>query len=211
MAGGRLYCNAPRWEAVSLEDIAASLSKQCRYLGHCQGFYSVAEHSVLVSSWLETFWLDYAGPLALEAAEFGVLPASAWARMGLLGLLHDAHEAYVGDTVRPWKAADAQLRAFLSDRCRSLDDAIYAALGVRPPTLPESRLVKLADDVVTCLESQVLDAHAGAGWPFSSAVRSAAGRTLEAGAFPIERLEWSEACSAFIQRYHALVPARAGG
>lgn len=59
-------------------DIAHSLSMQCRYNGHTRKFYSVAEHSLLMS---------YAVP------EEDAL----WA------LLHDAPEAYIGDMVRPLK------------------------------------------------------------------------------------------------------------
>ena len=40
-------------EDAILSDIATSLSKQCRYNGHLEGFYSVAEHSVIMSKALE--------------------------------------------------------------------------------------------------------------------------------------------------------------
>lgn len=68
----------PRVEDVRVEDIAHSLSMICRFNGHVRAFYSVAQHSVLVS---------YATP-----PEFA-----------LEGLLHDASEAYVGDMVKPLK------------------------------------------------------------------------------------------------------------
>jgi len=69
---------------VDVEDIAHALSNICRYSGHCRKFYSVAEHSVLVSRIIRAMWPD-----DLDAI---------WA-----GLLHDATEAYVGDVTTPLK------------------------------------------------------------------------------------------------------------
>lgn len=68
----------PNPENVRIEDIAHSLSNQCRYNGHTPEFYSVAEHSVRVSSCLPP-------------------------KHQLAGLLHDAAETYLGDIVRPLK------------------------------------------------------------------------------------------------------------
>jgi 5'-deoxynucleotidase YfbR-like HD superfamily hydrolase len=76
---GRLfYPGDPRPEDVDVEDIAHALSNVCRFAGHCREFYSVAQHSVIVSS--------------------AIYPALA-----LHGLLHDAAEAYVHDITRPMK------------------------------------------------------------------------------------------------------------
>lgn len=68
----------PRPEEIEIEDIAHSLSMLCRYNGHCEHFYSVAEHSVLVSN---------------------VVPAED----AFVALLHDATEAFVSDVPRPLK------------------------------------------------------------------------------------------------------------
>ena len=64
---------------IRLEDIAAALSKLCRYGGHCIQFYSVAEHCVHVAS-------------------------RAPDHLKLAALMHDASEAYVIDVPRPLKA-----------------------------------------------------------------------------------------------------------
>jgi len=68
----------PRPEEVDLDDIAHALANACRFAGHCESFYSVAEHSLLVS--------------------LVVPPEHA-----LTALLHDATEAYLVDIPRPLK------------------------------------------------------------------------------------------------------------
>lgn len=47
--GGVFFPLAPRVEDVRISDIAHALSMLCRFAGHTRGFYSVAQHSVLVS------------------------------------------------------------------------------------------------------------------------------------------------------------------
>ncbi|SHN55797.1 hypothetical protein [Desulfovibrio litoralis] len=68
----------PKPEDINIQDIAHSLANSCRWGGHCRSFFSVAEHSVLVSS--------------LVPKEYA-----------LWGLLHDAGEAYLVDVPRPVK------------------------------------------------------------------------------------------------------------
>lgn len=77
-SGRQFFPLDARSEDVTIEDIAHALAATCRYNGHSRRFYSVAEHSVLVSQ-------NVPEPYALH------------------GLLHDATEAYCGDVIRPLK------------------------------------------------------------------------------------------------------------
>lgn len=105
---------APDSSQITLHDMAHALGAICRYNGHTPQHYSVAEHSI---------WVSYALPMELR----------------LHGLLHDAHEAYLGDITSPVNHAlecvvDGtdpvwELKGWL-------DCAIYESLG-----LPELRHV----------------------------------------------------------------------
>lgn len=87
--GRELDLEALAAEDIDLHDIAAALSRVCRFGGHVAMFHSVAAHSVHVSELVEQS-LDHLDP--------------ARRRHGAaLGLLHDASEAYLGDITRPLK------------------------------------------------------------------------------------------------------------
>ena len=77
-SGDSFYPLEPEFSKVDIYDIAHSLSLLCRYGGHTKEFYSVAEHSIMVSHLVSS---DNA----------------------LWGLLHDASEAYLVDLPRPIK------------------------------------------------------------------------------------------------------------
>ena len=109
----------PEQAVFGIHDIAAGLSKICRFNGQCRAFYSVAQHSVLVSSILE--------------------PAYA-----LPGLLHDAAEAFVGDVTRPLKRLlpdyqriEARVEAAVFERF---------GLGAMPAQVRRADLIALATE-----------------------------------------------------------------
>lgn len=78
VTGIKLDIFNPNPKDIRVGDIAHSLSMLCRFNGHCPKFYSVAQHSVIVSN--------------LVKPEFA-----------LEGLCHDFSEALLGDFVRPIK------------------------------------------------------------------------------------------------------------
>lgn len=91
-------------EDVNLVDIAKSLSKQCRYGGHVDEFYSVAEHSIIIS-------------LALERDGFGK-------DIQLIGLHHDSAETYIRDIISP-------LKRQISDFVKPIEDHIDQIISER--------------------------------------------------------------------------------
>lgn len=76
--GRAFYPLDPQPEEIHIEDIAAALSKLCRYGGHSRRFYSVAEHCVHIAD-------------------------SAPDQLKLQALLHDSPEAFAQDIIRPIK------------------------------------------------------------------------------------------------------------
>lgn len=102
----------PRAQDVKLEDLAAALGRVCRFGGHIDPtieHYSVAQHSVHVA---ELVYRNAAPSRREELAR--------------VALLHDAAEAYVGDSVSPLKAL---LRDFKSLELRILAQ-IFVAHGI---------------------------------------------------------------------------------
>lgn len=112
----------PIMEHLNILDIGHALGMICRFGGHSRKFYSVAEHSVLVS---------YQVP-----EEFA-----------MYGLLHDAAEAYIGDMIRPIKmlssmAGYREIDSYLS--CMIND---WEGLNPMSPSC-----VKIADNTVLAAE-----------------------------------------------------------
>lgn len=92
----------PHGSDFDILDIANGLSKVCRYAGQCKKFYSVAEHSLIVSEQVENY--------AYEA------------------LLHDAAEAFMGDITRPLKQLVPEFKRLEAN----IEDAIMERFNLCP-------------------------------------------------------------------------------
>jgi len=103
-SGKKFYFQNPSHEDISIEDIAHSLSMQCRYTGHCKKFYSIAEHSIHVSCIVPP---EY----ALEA------------------LMHDASEAYLTDVASPIKQVLSEYKIME----QNIERVIFEKYGLQYP------------------------------------------------------------------------------
>lgn len=118
--------------ALDLNTIAQALSKICRWGGHCHPFYSVASHSIHVSRLLE--------------ATHGRIG-------GVVGLLHDAHEAYTGDCTTPRKRSIGPAWYAFEN---AWSDSVRAHFGLPPESDPIWRACHEADRVAKNTEGLAL-------------------------------------------------------
>ena len=128
---GRLWdMDLPSPSMIFWPDIAESLAKQCRFNGHAKGFYSIAQHSILVCDYVKVN-----------------------RRLKLRALLHDAHEAFTGDIIQPFKM-------LLKDRCpgvieaveERIDEAILSAAGLGPTSEATKSFIKSVDMIALATE-----------------------------------------------------------
>lgn len=89
-----------RLEDISIRDIAHALSMTCRWGGHTKRFYSVAEHSVMLTH----FAVSTASPSRYTSTVASHCAAEELLRLQRYLLLHDASEAYLTDVPSPYKA-----------------------------------------------------------------------------------------------------------
>jgi uncharacterized protein len=114
----------PMGSDYNILDIAAGLSKICRFNGQCHKFYSVAEHSVHVSR---------------------IVPKE----LALVGLLHDAAEAFMGDMVKPLKSIMPEFQRVETE----VEKDIFRRFGL-PHSIPKE--IKDADVAMLACEQRKL-------------------------------------------------------
>src|SRR5688500_14423841 len=120
-------------------DIARALANQCRFGGHSRVFYSVAQHSVIVSELVEQRGGDVENVFA--------------------ALMHDAAEAYLGDMPHPLKHRSSLGTAFKAAEA-TLEQAIRDPFRVKPG-VPQ---IKQADRALLATERRAFSAETW-HWP----------------------------------------------
>ncbi|MDY6765306.1 MAG: hypothetical protein SV377_06455, partial [Halobacteria archaeon] len=128
----RFYPLDPRPEDIRLEDVAQGLAHTCRYTGQCDFFYSVALHSIHVST---------------ELSRLG-----HGENVQLYGLLHDAPEAYLSDIARPVKENLPDYRE-MENR---IQKTVWEAFEIGEPSHDEWKAVKRADERLLNYEAETL-------------------------------------------------------
>jgi len=118
---------------VCIEDIAQALSRVPRFGGHTLEFFSVAQHSVMVS---------------LLVRNRG---GSFFDQM--LGLLHDATEAYMSDLPRPLKNLVPEYKKIEDRVWWKISHALLGQCYDLPP------IIKECDQSMLRLERKVLFSH----------------------------------------------------
>jgi len=166
----------PESDTIELEDIARALSKMSRYNGHTRSEfgYSVAQHSVWVAAALTYF------------DEFGVHNDAFKA-----ALLHDAHEAYTGDIVKPLKQYIDPAVTIMQNK---LDDVIMDALNVARPSVDVKEQIKIIDQWALSMESRKFMHSGGIGWNLPEAPNHLLPEVMEP-------LPPSDACQLFMSAW----------
>ncbi|WP_052340953.1 hypothetical protein [Salinarimonas rosea] len=209
--GGALVDIArPRVEEIDLEVVADALARIPRFGGRTHLPYSVGLHSLAVSMLVSRRTGD--------------------PRLALAGLLHDGHEAYVGDTVAPYKLllrerAAELARAIDPGHMRlpheldlvarveaALDDAIAAAAGLVSDDFLHPEVKRADRDCVYAeaiyLELDAPDPEHRVWVPADYRVDPALGDYLENALAGLERVRLVEhvqsVATAILQRVHHL-------
>lgn len=159
---------------VKMSDIMDGISKICRFNGQVSTFYSVAEHSVLVSRIAE-----------MEGDYEALLPA----------LFHDAHEAYSGDIPTPHKAMVRGILEFEN----GYELRVREALGLPSPEDPVWERVARYDAMILHRELRTLrDPKRLPFWYDPNMDAQISEQVQPVG------LEWREARALFRSRMHDL-------
>lgn len=148
VSGKKFHFLNPTDDEIDIEDIAYALANQCRFNGHCDRFYSVAEHSVFVSALL---------PKELQ----------------LEGLLHDSAEAYLSDIPTPIKQFLPQFKEMEA----VVMAAIIRKFGLKGD-IASNHQIKQADLQQLKTEAETMLPSKGAEWSITQHITEAGHRPV---------------------------------
>jgi hypothetical protein len=202
---------APLPEMVAWRDVATSLGRLARFNGHTIAFYSVAQHSLTV----ERLTAEFAGAGRWAELVLHALPSAALAeavtlqrrcrgddetlrRLRLAALLHDGHEAYLGDVATPVARELARRSGHdhLAEMKAAIDQAIHTAAGLPTPLPAAWRAVIAAADLVALATEKADLMAAGPDW----------GPLPDRAPWPTKCLPEHLASDAFLKRLIELLP-----
>jgi 5'-deoxynucleotidase YfbR-like HD superfamily hydrolase len=150
----------PDPEQLDPGDIARALANICRFGGHCRPFYSVAQHSVIVSELVEQRGGDVEDVFA--------------------ALMHDAAEAYLGDMPHPIKHRSPLGAAF-----KEAEDHLQDVLRERFSIKADVAEIKRVDRALLATERRTLSGESW-DWPELEGVEAL---DLELTAWPPDEAE----------------------
>lgn len=169
-------------DSMSLLDVAHALALVNRFNGHTSRPYSVAEHSIHVCQIMEHD-LHVTHPAALMA-----------------GLLHDAHEAYIGDMATPLKHAIGEPWHAIE---RRIEQRVQQRFGVLAASTGWRGHIERADRIALATERRDLMPPAGPDWPSLRGVPCAAQLDLRS----MVGMDWKDWRDAFIDKFDELTEA----
>ena len=183
-SGREINLARPVHADITLYDISHGLGQINRFAGHCRRPYSVAEHSLLVADIAQRrYGLDVSGQLA--------------------ALLHDGHEAYVGDVSSPVKQLLDDTWLHLEAR---IERTVRIAFGLLVACDMYRDIIKASDIVALATERMQLMPKSPTPWPILQGVEPADWVDLmDTGR---QRMTWSDWASAFRDRADELDYAR---
>ena len=170
----------PRPHKVRFRDIAQGLEALPRWTGHTNGTWSVADHSVLTWRLL----------LADE-------PDASIERQ-LHVLLHDAHEAYIGDASTPLKTLIPAFRSLAAH----IQRAILAYFRLPPPDEETRTAVKVAD--ARALEIEWRHFMHGTGRPIKAHIA----QSIDEAGIPWDHPHLDHTPDEFTRVFHRLMRER---
>jgi hypothetical protein len=192
MSGRQVFLDSPKPDSLDVYDMGHHMSMQCRFNGACINYYSVAQHSVLVSYLVEKAmsWPDRFAPVTVADYDQDIQHL----KRILTGLFHDSPETYTGDLAKP-------VKKYIEGRFVELENNLLRIILQKyggEVWCSDSLLhpcIKEADRLALAIEKKYLMIPIAQSW----------GNLPNAGDYPpIVCLQPEAAKFAFLERFHDL-------